>query len=621
MKLKCLSLGLLFLFKPSFSIADSCATAKIISGLTCKDVRVEFNLEKCGGPSEIVKAKCASDGPPTALIKYRKITYSVTFKEGEEVWGVKPLTLAGDVTEKVSSKKNRAPSSFYEDPFLEMNNPSKSKEPQATPTPLPLPPAPTPSATVSVKPTVPAPAPAPSLTPPPSNIPQPSPTPSVSPTPTPSPAPTPTGGPLVLIDSSFWKLTFSGFIEIDLIRDSVRSFNEGLGNSPVDRGDTANGANGRTQLSVRNSRFAFNIETPPVGRWKNRAYLEMDFLGFDPPPGANNSESSFANNPTLRLRHAFFQSSDDTGITFLAGQTWQLFGWQPFYLSSAIEVQPIPAGAFGREAQFRLMKTFSFTSTTSIQSAIALLRPPRRDSGYPDIQTGVRIVLGSRTSGYTGSGSAPQKPQPMSVGFSTTIREFSVPISGGKPADHHDFMGSAWALNALIPIIASCDGKDPGNTLSLLGEFTQGKGYGDLFGGWTGNMANPLSTSTLSPAKSLNMDAGIGDYDAAGNFQLVQLNTFNLQAQYHLPSETKTWITLGAGQLYSSNMNFIVQKNGLTSGDRVPYNRQQIEFINTSHQLSQQVRINFEFDHVKTFYADQVHAQNNRYQLGILYMF
>ncbi len=48
-----------------------------------------------------------------------------------------------------------------------------------------------------------------------------------------------------------------------------------------------NGANGRTQFSVRNSRLAFSLEAPEMDSWKSKGYFEFDLLGFDPTPGAN----------------------------------------------------------------------------------------------------------------------------------------------------------------------------------------------------------------------------------------------------------------------------------------------------------------------------------------------
>ena len=52
-----------------------------------------------------------------------------------------------------------------------------------------------------------------------------------------------------------WAITFFGVIESNYITDTTRSYNESIGGSLVARDDTYEGTTGRTQFSMRNTRF------------------------------------------------------------------------------------------------------------------------------------------------------------------------------------------------------------------------------------------------------------------------------------------------------------------------------------------------------------------------------
>src|SRR5438128_326073 len=103
---------------------------------------------------------------------------------------------------------------------------------------------------------------------------------------------------VTLLEKDDWKVQMSGFVEMDMFRDSKRAFNEVAGNGAVPRtGDASfNGDNSRFQSSIRNSRLAFTVIPPQAGDWKSKGYLELDLLGYDPSPNSSepkNSESSF----------------------------------------------------------------------------------------------------------------------------------------------------------------------------------------------------------------------------------------------------------------------------------------------------------------------------------------
>jgi hypothetical protein len=377
------------------------------------------------------------------------------------------------------------------------------------------------------------------------------------------------------------------------------------------------------QTSARNSRLAFGLEAPETDGWKTKGYIESDFFGFEPSPGAGsvaNTEASYFNNAALRLRHGYIQA-ENGGWLLLAGQTWEMLGWQPYYFMTTVDVAPVSGMLYNRTQQLRGIRSYSFGEDT-LQVGFGLLRPPQADAGIPDVQGGLRLAFNGRQSGFTAGGStAARSLQPMSIAVSGAFRQFVAQSSSVGDLDR--FSGSAIAIDALIPILASPDGKTANNTLSLLGEFTQGTGYGDQFNSYTGGILQPLNTSATSATQrsNTNLDAGNGDYDATGAFQLVNLRSFNIHAQYHLPGESLDFVDVGFGQLESNNIDSIKGATGLASGGNVPYDRSTAYFANYVHGFTPNIRAGIEYAYMETSYADGTLATNRRYQASGWFLF
>ena len=430
-----------------------------------------------------------------------------------------------------------------------------------------------------------------------------------------------------LFDQNNWRFTVSGFVQTDLISDSTRSFREIISTNPVARPDTSDGRNARTQMTVRNSRMSFGISTPKVDDWSTTGLMEFDILGFDPSPGvAGNTEGSYYNSPTFRVRHAYVKSSTDS-LELLAGQTWELFGWQPYYFMPTVDIAPSPGMTFNRTVQLRATKSFALGDTTILQSALGVVRPPESDSAFPDLQAGARIAFQNRKSGFMNGGSSGRKLEAMSFAVSGVLRQISVPTLTGGPGDTNTTTGSAVSVNAFIPLIAA-DDQSLGNTLSLVGSYTTGSGYGDQFIGWSGNGASQLNQATNGTAKTINaagktinLDQGIGDFDRNGNFNLEQITSYNLNLQYHLPGDLPDWVTAGFGILQSNNMNSLVDANGLSSAGKITYDQARIYFVNYFHDFTNQIRIGAEYDYVDTEYGDGVIALDRRYQASAFFTF
>jgi hypothetical protein len=424
---------------------------------------------------------------------------------------------------------------------------------------------------------------------------------------------------LTLIDTQDWKMTMGGFVETDLSNDSTRSLGEIIGNSPVARRGTFTGDNGRTQFSDRNSRLNFTVLAPEQEGWKSKGVFELDFFGYDPTPSTSqpkNSEASFYQNPVPRIRHAYMSVEKD-GWQFLTGQTWTLFGWQPYYFPTILTISPAPGELFQRNLQVLAMKSLSLGESSHVQAAISAERPSQRDSAMPNVNVGVRYVLDGWRSGYAAT-SGDIKTEPLSVGVSGSFRQFAIPMSPANTAAESHFNSSAVAVDALIPLIPRAEEQDPGNSLTLNAEFTSGRGYADSLPGWTGGLQGfPQGAGTVSA--DTHLDAGFGGFDAAGHFKLIQLQTWNLSLQYMLPAAWKSFVTAGYASIDSNNVGDLVVS---AAGASDVYDKSSMYFINYLHDFTRRIRVGVEYDKTQTHYfSDGANPYDNRFQATALYRF
>ena len=408
-----------------------------------------------------------------------------------------------------------------------------------------------------------------------------------------------------LVEQNDWKVQLGGFAIGYIYNDSSRSLTEIQGSAPIARPGTLDGDNGRSQFSSRGSRFNFGVFAPKVDGWKTKGLIEADFLGFDPTPGspAGNSETSFFNNPTLRLRHAYMDAKKD-GWQILVGQYWGLFGWDTDYALQTAAQPPVTGVVFHRTPQIRVGKTADLTETITLESATAITRPPQRDAEAPAIDLAARIFFKGRRAGFS-AWTQDQKALPMVLAVSGTLRKFETAVRGGGTTDQNTYLGHAVAVNGMIPILSAKSEKDYSNTLALAGEFSTGQGYADQFPGYSGNLSQ-LNTSNGDLA---NIDAGQGGYNASGVFSLVHLQSWSAQLQYFFPKGLleDTFMTAGYGNLYSDNIKNLVPRAG-----SVAYNESQVYFLNLYHDFTPQYRMALEYLYTETNYVDGVDGKNNR---------
>ena len=274
-------------------------------------------------------------------------------------------------------------------------------------------------------------------------------------------------------------MTFYGFVEADFIGDSTRSYNDAIGSALVAHSYTYAGTVGRSQFSMRNTRLGFALQSPQIGNLRPSALIEGDFFGNQPSPPAGVSETTFYDSPTFRIRHAYLKL-DGGVVDFLAGQTYDVFGWQNYFFPCSAEFLGLPNQVFSRNTQVRLSRTFGADGPFSVDIAASAGRPAQRDSQVPDFEGGLRFSL-NRWKGITTPGNVRTVAAPLSIGVSAIARQFKVDAFAPPPTQKSNSV-SGWgvSIDALIPVIPAADANDRGNRLTLTGSFVTGTGIADL---------------------------------------------------------------------------------------------------------------------------------------------
>ena len=237
---------------------------------------------------------------------------------------------------------------------------------------------------------------------------------------------------------------------------------------------------------MRNSRIGFLLDSPAIGSVTPSAVFQLDFAGNQPsvpyvPPGspgsAGISENAYYNSPTARIRHAYLTLRNPI-VDILAGQTFDVFGWQNFYAPCAL--LGVPNQVSSRTAQFRLSKSFGAGGPVVVDIAFAAARPAQRDSRVPDLEGGVRVSIPG-WKGITTPGNAVTIAAPLSIGVSGITRQFYVNAFTPPPAQRsNSTMGWGVSGDVFIPVIPASNAGDRGNRLTLVGSFVYGTGIADL---------------------------------------------------------------------------------------------------------------------------------------------
>ncbi|MBK7862061.1 MAG: porin [Archangiaceae bacterium] len=327
---------------------------------------------------------------------------------------------------------------------------------------------------------------------------------------------------------SKWAASLYGFLEIDTVVASTQSSYEQPANLPLARPGTYEGDHPRVTLSARNSRFGLKLSTPAVNGYRANAVFEMDLLGNALTPTTDLMVFSGAG---PRVRHLAI-SVETPFVDVLLGQWWNLFGWQPNFFPTSVEIQGVIGELNSRAPQLRLSHLFKSPSA-NVEVAAAIARPADRLYGVPDVQAGVRVALNRRKALRTSSATA-TRSDAMMFGVSSVLRRFDAPAG----------VTSAWgwgvSLDALVPIITGSLERRA-NALTGTVSFVTGAGIADFQSGFTAGVG-----------ASGPVDPGLVTL-AGGALHPVAWRTFRVGLQYYLPPSGLVWVAANYGQNESPN--------------------------------------------------------------------
>jgi len=421
-----------------------------------------------------------------------------------------------------------------------------------------------------------------------------------------------------------WATTLYGFAEVDTIYDTTRSFNDLAGGGQVARAETEAGQNPRFTMGVRNSRIGVRLKAPELaGGVRASGMLEMDFLGTQLPVGNSGqpyqgTEAAFFTNPTFRVRHANLKIETPV-VDILAGQYWQLFGWQSAYQPNTVELQGVPGELYARTPQIRISKTVKAYPVT-FEIAVAAMRPVQRDSGAPDGEAGLRLALdswtGVQTVGATGS-----QISPLSVAVTGLLRHVAVDNFSTAPTYTNNLGMGAVAVDGFVPVVPGSK-EHKGNTLSLTAEFAKGSGFADMYTSTTGGAGFPtIAPPTGSPAGTAgtafaaDIDSGIVTYDSKGVLHAINWQSYMLGAQYYFPGlKGKLWVSGNYSHMFSDNLRQFGTATKLTS----VYDWFD---VNLFVDPIPAIRVGAEYANFNTQYVDGAHAIDHRVQLSGFFIF
>jgi hypothetical protein len=421
---------------------------------------------------------------------------------------------------------------------------------------------------------------------------------------------------------------FYGFVEADGIWDSTQSLNDLGGNAAIARQGTFAAEHGRTQFGIRNSRIGFKLKGPETEDIKSSGIIEGDFLGnqpqSSPSPGGSPavSEASFFTSPTFRIRHAAVRL-ETPYVDVLAGQYWQLFGWQSMFHPNTVQMQGVPGQIYSRSPQFRLSHAFKSDDTT-FEIAIAASRPPQRNSEVPDGQAGIRFALNNFKALHTG-GATGTALDGASIGLSAVGRYFRLPnFNAAGPTSTVNINGYGYSADILLPVVPAKNTTD-GNALTLTGSFVYGQATADLYTGLTGGAPFTLPTVAMGGTQKFvqDVDNGLVMYTPDGVLHAVRWESYIVGLQYYFPTPKRFWVTANFSHMHSPDMKNLLQYDAMGK----PTNA--TAMFDTSYwgdgllffDATASVRFGLEYAYYWQKYLDGTKGTNSRVQFSAFYIF
>ena len=409
---------------------------------------------------------------------------------------------------------------------------------------------------------------------------------------------------------SNWRITPYGQVELRLSHDSTRSYADSIGGVVLVHDDSLGSKRGRMQFSARGSRLGFKMEAPTYHGIRPLALVEGDFEGNQP---SDVSEASLYGNATFRLRHAYIKLLSDP-IDVLAGQTWGLFGHQPFFFPSSSQslfYLPIPNAVLVRTMQVRISHAFK-SKPIDVEVAAAAVRPPQRDAALPEGQAAVRVRF-NRIRGLPScdAGTDGTPTDALTIGFSGLVRAFDVDEPSSRPTSTRTATGWGVSIDALVPIIPVKSVENRGNALTFTGSFVHGRGIAD--------QTRTQAGATFPPIQGYapNVDSGLVTYDANGELRTIDWRTFVVTLQYYLPPKGRLFVATNYTQAQSSNVASLTDPSQVA---RV-YKLARYFDANVFFDVTPALRAGLSYHLTFQRFVDDASARNHRWMLSAYYFF
>jgi hypothetical protein len=407
-----------------------------------------------------------------------------------------------------------------------------------------------------------------------------------------------------------WDATLYGFAELDIINDSTQGFGELAGGSLIARPNTYAGDHGQTTYTTRNSRIGFKVAAPEVNQIKPSAQLEMDFLGNQP---AGISEASLYQNAAFRVRHMNVKLETPV-FDVLAGQYWNLFGWQSMFHPNTVAIQGVPGQIYSRSPQLRISKTIK-GGDVDVEVAVAAVRPAERNSQTPDGEAGIRVMLPKLKAWHT-AGSTGTALDPAAIGVSVIGRRFTPPEFSATPAKQTSKNGYGISIDAMVPVIPATKENHDG-ALTLTGSFVYGAGTADQYSGFNGGVGNDaLPQGTPPPATPLTytavLDGGLAQYKSDGTLHPIQWTSFIVGGQYYI--NKMVWLAANYSHMSSGNAH-------LFGGPTKVFDTSNWADGNLFVDLTPAVRLGAEFSWFNQTYVDTTDVTDYRGQFSMFFIF
>jgi len=381
--------------------------------------------------------------------------------------------------------------------------------------------------------------------------------------PPPPPPPAPEAGlelgpaperPVIYGKRSDWFVVPYGYARLDMMEDSTQSFEDGIQPNLIQRAGTYRGDHRRTIITARDSRLGIFVGPPEYRGIRASSQIEFDFYGLTPTDARRHDTVVFA---PLRLRLAYLKLETKV-IDVIAGQYYDLFGWNGSFYVGTVGYLGVPAEIYHRNPQLRLQKTLSL-GQVDVTVAAAAVRPGERDSGLPEGQAGLKVAYHG-WSGAAMPGFGRPQLTPLSIGVSGLYRHFEVPVFRAEPGSQSTSTnGWGFAAQAVLPIIPVKNITDRGNSLTLIGEYSIGTGIADMYTFMDGGSRFPIlpNPNLSQPAIQYqsNVDPGLVTFDRTLNIATINWQAFVGNLQYFLPIDRgRVWVEATVSQIWSNNI-------------------------------------------------------------------